>query len=101
MDKVEKSNLNRQMFYEKDVGKYKVEAMKEKLLNINPKLKIETFDCKIEEIDKKVFKNIHFVFDCLDNIKTREHIAKFCWDNKNSFHTLCLFCLSRRSSINS
>ena len=41
-DKVSLSNLNRQtLFYEKDIGKSKVEVLSSKLNKINPSLKIE------------------------------------------------------------
>lgn len=35
-DKVELSNLNRQNYTQKDIGRFKVEALKERLLEINP-----------------------------------------------------------------
>ena len=90
MDKVEESNLNRQFFYEKDIGKMKAEALADKLIQINSKLKIDVHTFKIEDLDKEHYKNIQFVFDCLDNIKTREYLSKFCWDNKINFiHSAC------------
>lgn len=39
-DKVELSNLNRQNYTQKDIGKFKVHALKNRLLAINPKVKI-------------------------------------------------------------
>lgn len=49
-DIVELSNLNRQYYFRDDVGNKKVDALKEKLLQINP-------DCKINVIDKKLERN--------------------------------------------
>ncbi|MBX9702877.1 MAG: ThiF family adenylyltransferase [Silvanigrellaceae bacterium] len=41
-DKVELSNLNRQAYHYQDIGKNKVDALKNNLLNINPLCQIET-----------------------------------------------------------
>lgn len=90
MDAVDQSNLNRQLFYEKDIGRFKVEALKDKLLQINSKLKIETYTKSIQQLDSSVYKNINFVFDCLDNIETREYLSELCWDKKIPFiHSAC------------
>jgi molybdopterin/thiamine biosynthesis adenylyltransferase len=33
---------------------------------------------------------VHFVFDCLDNIPTREYLSKICWDlNVPFIHSAC------------
>lgn len=90
MDKIESSNLNRQFFNEDDVGKYKVEALATKINHMNSTIKYEEFTQPIESLNDEEFKNLHFVFDCLDNIKTREFLAKKCWDKKIPFiHSAC------------
>jgi molybdopterin-synthase adenylyltransferase len=90
MDAVDQSNLNRQLFYEKDVGRLKVEALKDKLMQINSKLKIETYSSPIQKVNDDVYKNINFVFDCLDNIETREYLSELCWNKKIPFiHSAC------------
>ena len=90
MDKVDESNLNRQFFYEADIGKYKVDALKDKLNKINSKLKIETFNIPIQKINEEEYNNVTFVFDCLDNIETREYLSKLCWKKKIPFiHSAC------------
>ncbi len=90
MDKVEESNLNRQFFYEKDIGKMKAEALADKLVKINSKLKIDIHTQKIETLEKEHYENIQVVFDCLDNIKTREYLSEFCWKEKINFiHSAC------------
>ena len=43
-DDVERSNLNRQNYTEEDISKSKTEALKERLLSINKKAKISSFD---------------------------------------------------------
>lgn len=57
-DTVEISNLNRQLLYDmKDAGKLKVEALKDKLLKINPDVDIDTVPLRIwseEELEQTV-----------------------------------------------
>ena len=53
-DKVNISNIHRQSLYNcKDIGKYKVNVVKQKIKLINPKVKIDTFKVRIE---KKILK---------------------------------------------
>lgn len=54
-DAVEKSNLNRQNYLERDLGKSKAMSIKQRLLNINPQAKIEIVN---EFITKE---NIHSI----------------------------------------
>jgi len=56
-DQVSLSNLNRQTYTCKDLGRNKVECLKETLLSINPDLHIEAHACKIDR------KNVHKIFD--------------------------------------
>jgi len=48
-DKVEQSNLNRQFYFENQIGQNKVEALKENLLRINPELNIEIENLKLDK----------------------------------------------------
>ena len=61
-DKVNISNIHRQSLYDtKDIGKFKVNAVKQKVKLINPQVKIKTFKIRIEEKNiKKIFKNFNF-----------------------------------------
>jgi len=76
-DKVERSNLNRQNYTEADMGKYKTEVLKNRLLSINSQAKItchngpidennvvsliENCDIAVNALDFK--SNIPFLFD--------------------------------------
>jgi adenylyltransferase/sulfurtransferase len=72
-DSVELSNLNRQfLHHEKDIGREKLKSAEEKLLSLNPEIKVETIREKITD------ENVHSVVPpgdviiyALDNFDTR------------------------------
>ena len=83
-DKVELSNLNRQiLFNTSDVGKFKVNQAKLKINKIYKKIKIKTFKIKISKknIDP-IIKNFDIICDGTDNFNTRYLINDFCKKNK-------------------
>jgi len=66
-DKVDPSNLNRQILYtSKDIGRYKVEVAKERILAINEEADIETFCLKAQEFDFN--QKIDFIIDAIDDV---------------------------------
>ena len=80
-DKVDISNLNRQIFYgKKDIGKNKVEVFKERLDSFNLETEIEVKNIKINKTTK-LPKDIDLVFDALDNVKTRFILEKLALQN--------------------
>jgi len=72
-DKVNISNIHRQSIYSsKDIGKFKVNVVKQKIKLINPQVNIKTFRARIEKKNiEKIFKNYHFIIDGSDNFKTK------------------------------
>ena len=83
-DKVNISNIHRQSLYtSKDVGKFKVNSVKEKIKLINPKVKIKTFKERIDNKNiEKIFKNYDFIVDGSDNFKTKFLLNKYCLNQK-------------------
>lgn len=78
-DKVEESNLNRQeVAYQSTIGKLKVDALKELLLDINPNVNIKTLNVFLDEsnIDELITDEYDYVIDCCDSVKTKEAIIK-------------------------
>jgi adenylyltransferase/sulfurtransferase len=70
-DKVEVSNLNRQLCYgREDIGRYKVEASVEYLQNFNLDTEIIAKQEKITE-ETELPSNLDIIFDALDNFETR------------------------------
>ncbi|RLI20297.1 adenylyltransferase, partial [Candidatus Bathyarchaeota archaeon] len=83
----ELSNLNRQILgWEKDVGRLKVQAAKEKLEALNPEIEIETVTEEITEANiDSIIKNAHAIIDGMDNWKTRFILNKACVLNNIPF----------------
>ena len=83
-DKVELSNLNRQIIYSvKDIGKYKVDAAKNKIKLINKKTVIKSYKTRVNKKNiEKLIKNFDIVCDGTDNFKTRLLINDFTLKQK-------------------
>lgn len=87
LDKVEKSNLNRQFLFDKDcIGKYKSEMAKVSILKkrMDPMLEIEAFVGNIKDkakFDIDFFKKHDIILNALDNIDARTYINKICIQN--------------------
>lgn len=80
-DKVELTNLARQLLYEeKDLGKYKVRTAKEKLLKINSRAKIKEKNVFLNNKNLSLLKS-DLVLDCTDNLETRFWINEYCYKN--------------------
>ena len=87
-DKVDASNLNRQILYGfEDVGKEKVEVAKEHLLKINPNIKISAISNKIDaKVGNLLNKyKIDFIVDAIDDVNGKVWIAKYALENKIPF----------------
>lgn len=82
-DKVSESNLNRQLAYDfNDVGKFKVDVMKNKLKEINKNVKCEIIKDKIDNaFDFKKLQKYDYVFDCIDFIPGKVALIKYCLEN--------------------
>ena len=83
-DKVDFSNLNRQiLFNTSDVNKSKVIQAKKFLEKINKKVKIEIHKVKIlKENIESVLHKYDIICDCSDNFNTRYLLNDFCLKNK-------------------
>ena len=65
-DKVDVSNLNRQILYTaKDIGRNKVEVARERIISINPDAEIKTFQCKAQDFNFN--QHIDFIVDAIDD----------------------------------
>ncbi len=81
-DIVEESNLNRQYYFIKDIGKKKVNALKAHLVSINPNLKIETHHTKLNKTNVvTIFQSTDLLIEAFDAAKSKEWLIE-TWCNK-------------------
>ncbi|MGQ9543124.1 MAG: HesA/MoeB/ThiF family protein [Candidatus Bathyarchaeia archaeon] len=79
-EKVELSNLNRQILHwEDDIGVFKVESASSKLRSLNPNVKIEGLKGKItRENVQGMIGGFNIVIDAMDNYRTRFILNEAC-----------------------
>ena len=83
-DKVTKSNINRQIIaLESTIGKYKVDVLKQRLLDINPNIKIEVKNLKLRPDNVPcIFDDKYdYVIDAIDMLYSRIELICFCKEN--------------------
>ena len=83
-DKVELSNLQRQIVHTTDsIGERKVDSAAECLKRINPQVEIITYAIKmVTENASSLVKQADIVIDASDNFATRYAINRLCWQYK-------------------
>jgi molybdopterin-synthase adenylyltransferase len=79
-DKVDLTNLQRQILYRTDsVGARKVEAARDALSAVNPGVKVATVDSRIDgQGAAKLAAEADIVLDCSDNFATRHALNRAC-----------------------
>jgi len=112
-DKVELSNLNRQILHgTNDIGIPKADSALETLSDLNPDIKIETHNLTIDDSTiATLAKDVDIMIDCLDNIQTRHVLNRYaiktntplmhagidCWNAQLALilpgETPCMNCL--------
>ena len=77
-DEIDVTNINRQIHAtSKTVGKKKVDVMKERILEINPCAKVETYlPSTLENEEDLIDENITYAIDAVDTITTKLKIIK-------------------------
>lgn len=77
-DRVDLTNLQRQILYDADaVGAPKVEAARRALNRVNPEVEVVALEKRVEEFSGLVAK-ADVVLDCTDNFATRKAINRAC-----------------------
>ena len=79
-DVVDTTNLQRQvLFGTSDVGRPKTEAAAERLRNLNPEIRIETYDTHLTSANAiELFKDYDIIVDGTDNFPTRYLVNDAC-----------------------
>lgn len=80
-DVVEPSNLNRQQYFISDIGKYKTDAIKNHIKNINPFIKIDTVNKIIDSSNINEFEDVDIIMEAFDNPRYKAEIASFILKN--------------------
>ena len=77
-DKVELSNLNRQVLHwDEDIGRRKADAAEAKLKKLNPGVKIEATAATITEVNvSQLVADSDLIVDAMDNLPTRYLLNK-------------------------
>ena len=92
-DKVDSSNLNRQILYtEVDVGKAKVDAARDRIHAINGFANIETFEIKAQNFNFN--QKIDFIVDAIDDVDGKLFILKEA-QKRNISHIMSLGMANR------
>ena len=87
-DKIDASNLNRQIEAVIDtVGMNKTDAFEERLLNINPEVRIIKKKLFVDEnnVSSCFEGKVDYVIDAIDNMKGKLAIWKYCQDHEIDF----------------
>lgn len=83
-DTVSVSNINRQIIAaHSSLGKYKVDVMKERILDINPNANVNTYKEFVtpENIDIFPFAEYDYVIDAIDTISAKISLVLRCQEN--------------------
>lgn len=83
-DNVEEHNLANQNYTTEDLGKLKIDAIKEKMLLHNPEIEVETYNERVDE----TFQFDGVVFMLVDTMASRHEIYDNCIRNKISIDLL-------------
>lgn len=95
-DTVSLTNLNRQIIaLHSTLGRPKVEVMKERILDINPDCRVETFQTFYlpENADDFDLTRYDYVIDCVDTVTAKLELAQRC-------HNLGVPCISSMGTAN-
>lgn len=79
-DVVDESNLQRQIVHgTRDVGRPKIESARDRLSDINPHIKIETYETRLTSDNAlKLFRDYDIIVDGTDNFPTRYLVNDAC-----------------------
>ena len=78
-DRVSASNLNRQWYTRHQLGKLKVEALRDNLLDINPDVQVEIFPVRLSEENFSTVIPLRpdLIFECFDSPAAKAELTRF------------------------
>jgi len=76
-DIISKDNLNRQYYFYEQIGQKKVFTIEENILYINPKVKIESHDIKLDPHSiKRIFRHCNVIVEAFDLAEMKQMIIE-------------------------
>lgn len=78
------TNLNRQIHATYNtISKVKVDVMKERILSINHKCNVQTFQSFVtpENVSEFIPEDVDYVVDAIDTVSAKIALAKYCYEN--------------------
>jgi molybdopterin/thiamine biosynthesis adenylyltransferase len=84
MDYIVRSNLNRCLFFtdlDADTKRLKAEVIAEKMMQMDPDVKVEHYSKKIEDMPEDFIPSHQVVMGCLDNVGARLHLNAHSYYN--------------------
>ncbi len=80
-DIIDETNLQRQAYFEENIGEGKAEALRENLLKIDKNANIKIYQLALDENNiKKIAMNCSLIIDATDNFETRRIINDYSED---------------------
>lgn len=84
-DTVNETNINRQIIaLNSTLGKKKVEVLRDRILDINPNVKVHVYDTFVTKENAYMFnyKSFDYVIDCIDNVSAKLKIIELAKENE-------------------
>lgn len=90
-DKFEISNLNRQILsLRSNVGEYKVDVAKKRILDINDKCNVTTYNTKLDQAFLDNFNtNVNYIIDACDDINAKVLLVEYAITNNIKIISCC------------
>jgi molybdopterin/thiamine biosynthesis adenylyltransferase len=100
-DRVELSNLNRQIIHDSTrIGMPKVESAQKHLNDLNPEVTIDIYHRRLsQENAAEIINQYSIIVDGTDNFETRYQINKICVENKKPYVYGAVFHFSGQVSV--
>lgn len=81
-DKIEESNLNRQYYFQHQVGLKKTTCLKGNIYLINPDVQVDAHDLKLDESNiPNIFKNCDVIVEAFDGAEMKNMLIEAIYDH--------------------